>query len=868
MTLRLPEPPPERPRPPFPVIAVIAPLVAAVVIGLIIRSPYVLVFAALSPIIAIASSIESRRTARRDSRRDSERFARECATFLEQLEQSHADESLHAFVAAHASDDALVVGAAPGPSGVLRDAPPPVTDAVGARRAQLASLAATNPRMPVTVPRAPLVIVGSGPIAERLREWCTEEIGQAEPPQRGVTTVTVSQLAHLTIETADGTRHTADAVLPFAAEYRAHRSRQAAAMPPMHCTFAELPVSNGPSLPIGRTADGPFHLDVVAEGPHIVVGGASGSGKSEFLRALSLAAARRAEHWRVLFVDFKGGATFSDLHALPTSVGLITDLDAALADRALGSLRAEIRRRETVLAASHARDIADMPSELTRLLIVVDEYAALLQNHPELTPVFADLSARGRSLGMHLVLCTQRPGGVVHDQITVNCGIRVLFRTTDGADARALLGQPVVGLDKAPRGRAVVMRDGAVHAVQTALVADADIAAVGEQTRRYLSDQADTSSPWSEPLPVSISRDDPAAVATCGSGPDDDELVWGLVDDVASQRWAPALWRPARDGMLGITGCPGSGRSTALASVAAAGRAAGWAVVKVPDNLVDAVHTLERLDSACAPDARPLVVIDGLGAMLETAPHDHAATLLARLDDAARGVRERRGAIAVDLGTASSSARWASGRVGARLALRALDADDHAAAGAPRGHHDVRLPAGRGWWHGSVVQVFSASPRALATTTAIVASPAAPHSPWMGEPVSVPVRSPLDSPGVLAVVSSRPHQVLSALASVAADRPVVALDPGRAVAPHTETGIIVGHPDDWQRAWGLFAELRRTALIVLDALDAADARALLGARIEAPPIARGEVWLVDPGQATSPRLERGRWPSLTPPEPS
>lgn len=846
----------------------IAPLVAAVVIGLIIRSPYVLVFAALSPIIAIASSIESRRTARRDSRRDSEKFARECATFLEQLDQAHAEESRHAFAASHALDDTLVVGAAPGPSGVLRDSPPPATDAVGARRVQLASVAATNPRMPVSVPRAPLVIVGTGPVADRLREWCREELGQAEPSQRGVTTVTVSQLAHLTIETADGSRRTADAVLPFAAEYRAHRSRQAAAMPPMHCAFAELPVSDGPGLVIGRTADGPFLLDPVAEGPHIIVGGASGSGKSEFLRALSLAAARRAEHWRVLFVDFKGGATFSDLRALPTSVGLITDLDAALADRALGSLRAEIRRRETVLAAGHARDIAEMPTELTRLLIVVDEYAALLQHHPELTPVFADLSARGRSLGMHLVLCTQRPGGVVHDQITVNCGIRVLFRTTDAADARALLGRPVAGLDTAPRGRAIVVRDGAAHTVQTALVSDTDIAAAGERARRLLSDRADSTSPWSEPLPVSISRDDPAAVSVCGSGPDDDELVFGLVDDVASQRWAPALWRPARDGMLGIAGCPGSGRSAALASVAAAGRAAGWAVMRVPDTLVDAVHALERFDTVCAPDARPLLVIDRLGAMLESAPHDHAASLLARVDDVARRVRERRGAIAVDLGTASSSARWASGRVGARLALRALDADDHVAAGSPRGHYDVRLPAGRGWWQGSVVQVFSASPQALVTATANEPLPAGPLAPWMGEPVSAPVRSPLDSPGALAVVSSRPRQALSLLAAVAPHRSVLALDAANTVAPHADGAVIVGHPDDWQRAWGLFADLRRHALIVLDALDAADARALLGARIEAPPIERGELWLVDPGQATSPRLERGRWPSISTLEPS
>ncbi|HET8958217.1 MAG TPA: FtsK/SpoIIIE domain-containing protein [Microcella sp.] len=864
--LRLPDPPPDRPRPPFPVIAVIAPLAAAIVIGLIIRSPYVLVFAALSPIIAIASSIENRRTARREARRDGENFSRACEAFLDQVHRAHTDESAHAFAVARSSDDGVVLGAAPAPSGVLSDSlPTPArSDPVATRLAQLASHAATNPRMPVTVPRAPIAIVGSGPVADRLRQWCSDELGRASAPGPGVTTVTVSGLANLTVEGADGRRAVADAVLPFAVEHRASRALRAATEPPAHCAFVELPDGDGPGIPIGRGADGPFRLNLVADGPHVIVGGASGSGKSEFLRALSLAAARRAHEWRVLFVDFKGGATFTDLRALPTAVGLITDLDAAMAHRALGSLQAEIRRRETVLAAAGARDIAEMGAQLTRLLIVIDEYAALLQHHPDLTAVFADISSRGRSLGMHLVLCTQRPGGVVHDQVTVNCGIRVLFRTSDSADARALLGRPATGLESAPRGRAVIVSDGEAHVVQTALVAETDIAAVLAHTRREIADQRESPSPWSEPLPAVIDRDDSRAVAVCADGLDRRELAFGLIDDVAAQRWSTAVWRPERDGMLGVVGCPGSGRSTALASVAAAARAAGWAVMRVPDTLVDAVHALDRVAQSVRSGATPLLVLDRLGAMLETASHDHASALLARVDDAARVVRERGGAIAVDLGTASSSARWATGRVGTRLVLRALDADDHAAAGAPRGHYDRRTPPGRGWWQGDVVQVFSTAELTTSRVTANAhsheLSATSSDAPWLGEPMRASVRSPLETVRALAIVSSRPDRVLGILARVAPERTVVLLDSAGGHAGADRDEILVGHPDDWQRAWGAFAERRRHTLIVLDAVDTADARALLGARVNAPPIGDGEVWLVEPGQGTSPCLERGRWP--------
>ncbi|MFW8745594.1 FtsK/SpoIIIE domain-containing protein, partial [Mesorhizobium japonicum] len=174
------------------------------------------------------------------------------------------------------------------------------------------------------------------------------------------------------------------------------------------------------AAPIGRDADGPVIVDLVADGPHALVGGTTGSGKSELLVSwvLAMAHGRRPDEVAFLLVDFKGGAAFAPLAGLPHVVGILSDLDARLTRRAIESLRAELLRRERLLADAGVRSIDELPSgALARLVVVVDEFAAVVSGQPELHDVFADLAARGRSLGLHLVLCTQRPAGVVRDGV-------------------------------------------------------------------------------------------------------------------------------------------------------------------------------------------------------------------------------------------------------------------------------------------------------------------------------------------------------------------------------------------------------------------------------------------------------------------
>jgi len=186
----------------------------------------------------------------------------------------------------------------------------------------------------------------------------------------------------------------------------------------------------------------PCVIDLVSEGPHAVVAGVTGSGKSELLVTwiLALCAAHTTQEVSFLLADFKGGTAFDSLGGIPHVTGVITDLDGTGARRAIESLRAEVRWREAELARVGARDVLDPRVDVPRLVIVVDEFAALLGEHPELHAVFTDVAARGRALGMHLVLGTQRPAGVVRESLLANCPLRISLRVTDPADSRAVIG--------------------------------------------------------------------------------------------------------------------------------------------------------------------------------------------------------------------------------------------------------------------------------------------------------------------------------------------------------------------------------------------------------------------------------------------
>ena len=221
------------------------------------------------------------------------------------------------------------------------------------------------------------------------------------------------------------------------------------------------------AIGIGRS--GPLLLDLGndGDGPHGLVAGSTGSGKSEFLQALvlSLAANYSPKHLNFLFVDFKGGLTFRDLVGLPHAVGMVRNLDTAMALRAKRSLQAEARRRQRILHHHGAVNLNDLrqraPHEqLPALVIIVDEYAELAQKLPEFLESLVEVAQTGRALGLHLLLATQSPGQSVSKNIQNCVKYRISFRLEDSSESMAVLGRGRDAAQLPNRAGRGLLRDG------------------------------------------------------------------------------------------------------------------------------------------------------------------------------------------------------------------------------------------------------------------------------------------------------------------------------------------------------------------------------------------------------------------------
>jgi S-DNA-T family DNA segregation ATPase FtsK/SpoIIIE len=214
---------------------------------------------------------------------------------------------------------------------------------------------------------------------------------------------------------------------------------------------------------IREGAEGPFTVDIVRDGPHGLVAGTTGAGKSELLQTLiaSLAVGNRPDEMTFVLVDYKGGAAFKDCNHLPHTVGMVTDLDGHLTTPALTSLAAELHRREHQLKRADAKDIEEYLERIApgdepmpRLLIVIDEFAAMVSELPDFVTGIVDIARRGRSLGVHLILATQRPAGVVTSDIKANTNLRIALRVTDAGDSSDVIEGPnAAHISKATPGR-------------------------------------------------------------------------------------------------------------------------------------------------------------------------------------------------------------------------------------------------------------------------------------------------------------------------------------------------------------------------------------------------------------------------------
>lgn len=204
-------------------------------------------------------------------------------------------------------------------------------------------------------------------------------------------------------------------------------------------------------IPIGTGPEGALTIDLVRDGPHALIAGTSASATSEFLRTLlaSLAAANRPDELTFFLIGHKDAAEFRECVELPHTVALATDLDdPQIGSQILSSLGAELRRRERLLNEHDLDDLAgylaarrqnpEMPP-LARLVIAVDEFAALSRAIPEFVPGLLSVARRGRLVGIHVVLATRQPSGAITSEIRADVDLRIALRTASPAESREVV---------------------------------------------------------------------------------------------------------------------------------------------------------------------------------------------------------------------------------------------------------------------------------------------------------------------------------------------------------------------------------------------------------------------------------------------
>lgn len=443
------------------------------------------------------------------------------------------------------------------------------------------------------------------------------------------------------------------------------------------------------TVPVGRDERGDVALDLAAEGPHLLVAGTTGAGKSEFLTSLllALAASNSPDRLSMILVDFKGGAAFGPLTRLPHCVGLLTDLDQGGAERALGSLRAQLTRRERILAEAGLKDIAALEdaggSSLPRLLVVVDEFRAFADDHPDLLAHFQRLAAQGRSLGVHLVVATQRPAGAVPADLRANLPARLCLRVAEPGDSSELIGDPAAARLPAIPGRAVLATSRRLTLQLAWAGSQEDVEELVERLRTAWDGER-PAAPWLPPLPAHVpsARTGPAAVA--------------LADLPHELRQEPV----ALPATLLVAGPLGSGRTGAARAAAAAALALGeecWVVTSTPwawpagrarwGGFVDPRQTrlMRRLvQHATEVTARRALVLDDLEDWLaaEDALHGPGSGMAA-LTGLLRAARPDSLRLVVCAGPDQVTSRWAS-HFPTRIVLAGSDAGTAALAGVPR----------------------------------------------------------------------------------------------------------------------------------------------------------------------------------------
>ena len=210
------------------------------------------------------------------------------------------------------------------------------------------------------------------------------------------------------------------------------------------------------AVPLGvRAADDYLYLNLheKAHGPHGLVAGTTGSGKSEIIQSYILSLAVNFHPYEVgfLLIDYKGGGMAGLFKDLPHLLGTITNLDGSESMRAMASIKSELARRQRIFSENNVNHInaynklfklGEVNEPIPHLFLISDEFAELKKEQPEFMKELVSAARIGRSLGIHLILATQKPSGVVDDQIWTNSRFKLALKVQNEADSKEIIKTP------------------------------------------------------------------------------------------------------------------------------------------------------------------------------------------------------------------------------------------------------------------------------------------------------------------------------------------------------------------------------------------------------------------------------------------
>ena len=351
--------------------------------------------------------------------------------------------------------------------------------------------------------------------------------------------------------------------------------------------------------------------------------------------------------------------------------------------------------------------------------------------------MFSDIAARGRSLGVHLILCTQRPAGVVRDAVMANCTLRICLRVNNSADSVEAIGTGAAAeLTRLPLGRGFISASGEhPRLVQFALSDRDDAERVGSALAPAAGAQAVVRSVAHHHRPRPVAR-----------RTTEDGIGFGLADLPEEQRQPCAVYDPARHGNLLVIGAHGSGKSSVLAALQAGAQldvAAGHSAADVqwiPSTVSGAWDCLTAVRQELRQPGGPgrLLLLDDVDALLGRFPEDYQRAFVDLLVAVLREGGSRSVHLVLTVQRSTAALQAVAALCDARMLLRLPDRQEHVMAGGTASDFVPEAAPGSALWHGHRVQV---------ATVPVPPPPDAPEPP----------RLRLSGVGGVVVVSSRPR---------------------------------------------------------------------------------------------------------------